>query len=517
MTSVIAPPAPAQGKTRGAVFTACSGDAKADLSNLANIHYAFAVAIGASTRTLDVAMYRLDEPVVVKALCDAPKRGVAVRVLTDDDSRELRFKEAFDQLQAAGIEVVVDSKNPVDWAVHHKFAIADGRFLWTGDWNASVADTVRARHGALWVDSAGLAAQYEAEFDRLWKRPDWARTPVARAPVDRPWASLANGGRARAWFGNSEHIAVAAVAAIESAERSIDIAHTEFRCWAVADALSRALLRGVRVRCVYVNTSTDMRYPSTVRRFGGQMRQARARPGEFVGSKYILIDDDTVVTGSWNLFNYTANAENLVRLEGVPDLVTAYRADFEDQFAKAPRFWTSPTSSAASPESITRSALVAALAEGGRLPDQNPTADGAWGDRHEFTPEAESARSPLRAVSLHARIDAATPRSMIARLTLGAAAPGPDPGSPVRGVRVVAYPTILASAQGPYLTPDVRPVVLEGKALEHASKGLTIPYRFSLPVKGTYKIEVDLLETDGKGRVVGWLSTFKARETWSVR
>ncbi|MEE2712897.1 MAG: hypothetical protein VX913_09010, partial [Planctomycetota bacterium] len=68
-----------------------------------------AETIGAARRTVAASFIRLDLPVVLDALIAAHRRGVAVRVMTDDDMSAHRFAVPFAQLRAAGVEVRTDA------------------------------------------------------------------------------------------------------------------------------------------------------------------------------------------------------------------------------------------------------------------------------------------------------------------------------------------------------------------------------------------------------------------------
>src|SRR6185503_750560 len=66
-------------------------------------------AIESAQRTIDLAMYGLDDPTLVEAICNAAKGGVAVRLVSDDDSIDpadpRSYAPAFVELMGCGVMV----------------------------------------------------------------------------------------------------------------------------------------------------------------------------------------------------------------------------------------------------------------------------------------------------------------------------------------------------------------------------------------------------------------------------
>lgn len=123
------------------------------------------------------------------------------------------------------------------------------------------------------------------------------------------------------------------IAAIEKAKRSIDIAAYEFDLENVAQALSRAKERGVKVRMVTDTDNLDLPAVQMLSQAGIHVAQDKRQP--IMHNKFVVIDGETVWTGSWNLtVNCTyRNNNNAIAIRS-PALAENYTTEFEEMFAK---------------------------------------------------------------------------------------------------------------------------------------------------------------------------------------
>lgn len=115
---------------------------------------------------VDVAVYTITDDRIAGPLLDAHGRGVAIRIIADDE-------KAFDlgsdlaRLQQAGIAVVTDNK---DSHMHHKFALFDDALVLTGSYNWTRAAAEQNQENIVISDDARLLGAFREEFDRLWQR-----------------------------------------------------------------------------------------------------------------------------------------------------------------------------------------------------------------------------------------------------------------------------------------------------------------------------------------------------------
>ena len=115
-------------------------------------------------RSLDVCVFTISDDRLAGELLDCHARGVAVRVLSDDDKR---FDEGsdIDRLQRAGVPVRLDD-GPAH--MHHQFALFDGRLLANGSFNWTRSATARNEENLVVTDDSTLVGRFAEHFETLW-------------------------------------------------------------------------------------------------------------------------------------------------------------------------------------------------------------------------------------------------------------------------------------------------------------------------------------------------------------
>ncbi|MEB0056486.1 phospholipase D family protein [Variovorax sp. LG9.2] len=123
--------------------------------------------IDSAQRSLRLAGYSFTSPAVVRALVNARKRGVDVKVLLDDrGNRGKASIAAMNLIAGADIPVRVISS----YAIHHdKYIVVDGRHTETGSFNYSQAAARSNSENVLvvWNDER-VASSYLAHWDSRW-------------------------------------------------------------------------------------------------------------------------------------------------------------------------------------------------------------------------------------------------------------------------------------------------------------------------------------------------------------
>ena len=112
----------------------------------------------------DVCVFTITDDRVSGAILDAHRRGVKVRIVSDDE-KSLDTGSDIDRLGAAGVPVRID-RSPAH--MHHKFAIFDRDLLVTGsyNWTRSAAD-YNAENLVI-LDDERLLGTFQGQFDKLW-------------------------------------------------------------------------------------------------------------------------------------------------------------------------------------------------------------------------------------------------------------------------------------------------------------------------------------------------------------
>lgn len=130
------------------------------------------------------------------------------------------------------------------------------------------------------------------------------------------------------------------VALLDRATKTIDVAIYDFDLQSVADAMARAVTRGVRVRMVTdtdtVENVKDARIQAafkTVRDAGIPIVTDNRQP--FMHNKFTVVDGEWVETGSWNYTDGdTYRLNNNLAIFRSRDLAANYSTEFEKMFTQ---------------------------------------------------------------------------------------------------------------------------------------------------------------------------------------
>ncbi|WP_432369315.1 phospholipase D family protein (plasmid) [Pantoea allii] len=127
--------------------------------------------IAGAGKTLNVAAYEFTSRPVAEALISQSQRGVAVRLVADEKVSHDRYS-LVSLLACSGVPVRTDDRYSI---MHNKFIVADGMNTETGSFNYTSSAGKRNAENVLAVfDNKAVAAEYNAEFERLWNES----TPV---------------------------------------------------------------------------------------------------------------------------------------------------------------------------------------------------------------------------------------------------------------------------------------------------------------------------------------------------
>ncbi len=117
-------------------------------------------------REIVVAMFSFTNKNIARALVNARKRGVNVRVILDRRSSK-RSVAWF--LTEKGISVRV-KEGSGGGLMHNKYAVVDGKYVITGSFNWTVSAERRNDENLLIIHSPELARVYKENFEKLWAR-----------------------------------------------------------------------------------------------------------------------------------------------------------------------------------------------------------------------------------------------------------------------------------------------------------------------------------------------------------
>lgn len=115
-------------------------------------------------RTVDVCVFTITDDRIRAAMLDARRRGVLIRVISDDD-KSMDEGSDIESLRRAGIEVRLDQ---TDSHMHHKFAVYDGARLLSGSYNWTRSAASYNQENVVVTAERAVVERFRDEFERLW-------------------------------------------------------------------------------------------------------------------------------------------------------------------------------------------------------------------------------------------------------------------------------------------------------------------------------------------------------------
>ena len=114
----------------------------------------------------EICVYTITDNRIANAIVDAHRRGVRVRVVTDND-KSADLGSDVSRLEDAGVPVARDE---TDKHMHHKFAVFDRRVVMTGSYNWTRSAATQNEENLVVLADPGLVKAFLAEFEGLWKK-----------------------------------------------------------------------------------------------------------------------------------------------------------------------------------------------------------------------------------------------------------------------------------------------------------------------------------------------------------
>jgi phosphatidylserine/phosphatidylglycerophosphate/cardiolipin synthase-like enzyme len=113
---------------------------------------------------VDICVFTITDDRLSDAIVAAHRRGVAVRIITDDEKAGDEGSD-IDRLHHAGIPLRTDR---TIHHMHHKFAIFDNRLLLNGSYNWTRGAALYNEENFIVTDERRLIGAYSKAFEDLW-------------------------------------------------------------------------------------------------------------------------------------------------------------------------------------------------------------------------------------------------------------------------------------------------------------------------------------------------------------
>jgi len=258
-----------------------------------------------ASSSIDVAFYGFSRASLRDALIAAHNRGVAVRVVGDNDAAvDPEYAPFYNALIAAGIPLVTDPFSAIE---HNKFAVIDDHITWTGSTNwTDTGFTYNMNNGVVFTDTY-ISLAYSLEFEEMFNGR------FSNQKTDNtPHVFTYTNAVVEIYFAPTDGTIGQITEAVASADTTFQFAQFFWTDPGLGQlAVSKFITEGVDVWGTWDqlgagsvssqdNVLCAASVPVRVEDFGGKLHHK-------VGVIDAFSSDPTVVTGS---FNWSASADN---------------------------------------------------------------------------------------------------------------------------------------------------------------------------------------------------------------
>lgn len=281
--------------------------------------------------SIDGAFYDIEDLGVTAEMLKAKKRGVQIRLVTDTDNMvekadATKPRQAIVQLQGVGVPVVDDKRSAI---MHHKFMVVDGQVVWTGSTNVTPTSLYAHNNNALTIRSAEVARAYDTEFERLFIKKEFGSS--MRDGIDPVKPIQVGGATLRIFFSPRGGGREAVVNELKQAQKRIRFMTFSLTDAETGDTILDKAKAGVKVEGVFDRWLAAGKYSLFNQFKSAKVDVLKDGNEALMHHKVIIIDDDTVITGSYN-FSQNAevnNNEAFLIIEHARALNAAYSKEFD--------------------------------------------------------------------------------------------------------------------------------------------------------------------------------------------
>ncbi len=287
-------------------------------------------AINGVQRTLDIAAYEWNLPLMTQAVINAKNRGVTVRMVTDDEAGIDAAGTLVGQLIDAGIPVVNDNRSAL---MHNKFMILDSNVVWTGAWNFTVNGTYTNNNNTIALRSQKVVADYQTEFNEMFVDKKFGPT----SPSNTPNVSFTQDGTPiQIYFASEDKVVPAILAAMNQAQSSIHFMAFSFTLDDMENVMASKAKAGLDVQGVFETTGSQTQFSELTPLFCAGLPVRQDGNPSTMHHKVVIIDGKTVIAGSFNFSSGArdSNDENLFIITDA-DLAAQYEAEYQRVWSMA--------------------------------------------------------------------------------------------------------------------------------------------------------------------------------------
>lgn len=287
-----------------------------------------AKAIAETKTTLDIAAFEWNNPTLTQAVLEAHQRGVRVRMVADNEHTIEDSASTLKQLVDAGIPIVYDQRSAF---MHNKFMVMDGLIVWMGSMNYQQNDLYRNNNNVLRMRSKNLADLYTKEFETMFTSKVFGPRKTANTG-----SFTQDGVNIQVYFAPQNDVINPIVAEVANAKTHVRFMAFSYTQDTLGQAMLDSLKRGVKVEGVFEQRGSETASSELKALKCAGANVFQDGNGATMHHKVIIIDDHTVITGSFNFSDnaVSSNDENLLIIKD-RDIVLQYLAEYERVMAIA--------------------------------------------------------------------------------------------------------------------------------------------------------------------------------------
>lgn len=289
--------------------------------------------------SIDIAMYNCNKTNIVNRLIDAHNRGVVVRYITDDQTKNTVFNNLTPPFG-------LYPGNKGNGLMHNKFIVIDkssnDALVYMGAMNFTGSQIASDPNHMLVIQDQSLAKAYTIEFNEMWGSsgpyPDIQQARFGADKTDNtPHVFEIGDTKAELYFSPSDNTSRRIIEQINQSTSRIDIALLTMTYNAIGSALVRQFKNQVDVRLIvenYDDTGSEYNYLIT-----NGIPVSKHNPSPIFHHKYAIFDEGTdnarLLSGSHNWTNKaeTINDENTMIFYS-QDLANIFRQEYERHWTK---------------------------------------------------------------------------------------------------------------------------------------------------------------------------------------
>lgn len=275
---------------------------------------AFIQALNSAQESLHCALFEVELESLKKVLLEK-QPTIDVKIVTDNDYLH-QFNHSFVKADSWGL-------------MHNKFCIIDGKKVTTGSMNPTFNDAYKNNNNLLIIESPLLAQNYEDEFQEMWKG-EFKRGEAVKNPILK-----INDTIIQNYFCPDDLCAEHVKEELQKAQKSIYFMAFSFTHDGIANILLLKQLEGLDIQGVMETRQVTEYSVFKVLEYQG-MDVRKDGNKQNMHHKVFIIDDKTVVTGS---FNPTAggnerNDENVLIIHN-PEIARRFVEEFWKVYGEA--------------------------------------------------------------------------------------------------------------------------------------------------------------------------------------